>query len=75
VVHDYAVTRFVLGEFGLFADFTKNGTLANELNKALRNIDEQKMKNLARFNWVRERYGWKTIVPKMRESFLRCLER
>ena len=63
LVHDYAITRFVLGEWGFYADFSKPGGLTYLLRGALENVHD--LGNLAgqRQASVRGRFGWDHLLP------------
>jgi glycosyltransferase involved in cell wall biosynthesis len=59
VAHDYAVTRFALGEHGRFADMTKTGALA----EVLRRVDEPGAA-AARHRDAYERFSWERLKPR-----------
>jgi 1,2-diacylglycerol 3-alpha-glucosyltransferase len=68
VAHDYAVTKFVLGEEGVIIDMNQPGALA----KALRGVLAQPNTPAAaarRRESVRARFSWPVLAPQYREMF------
>jgi glycosyltransferase involved in cell wall biosynthesis len=63
LAHDYAVTRFVLGEHGGYADFTRPGALAGLLGE----MDAGSAP--ARHAFAYERFSWDRLRPRYVELF------
>ncbi|MCB0197700.1 MAG: glycosyltransferase family 4 protein [Anaerolineae bacterium] len=70
LVHDYDVTRFVLGQEGYFADFRATGSLAELIKATLTSQD--KAKKLRRHQSVYKRFSWDTLRPMYVDMILRC---
>ena len=71
-VHDYPVTRFVLGEHGRFGDLSRPGGLADLLRAhggdALRDDDGAD----ARHRFAYENFGWDALRPRYLELMRRA---
>lgn len=70
--HDYAVTRFVLGEHGHLADFTRPGGLAELL--ADRPVDDARHEPgaVARHAFAYENFSWDALRPRYLEMMRRA---
>lgn len=74
VAHDYPVTRYVLGEKGVYADLSREGTLSAVLSDpAVWQSDPAE--RIAARQSVRDRFSWEALKPVYREMFLRCANR
>lgn len=59
LAHDYDVSRDVLGNFGYYADFTKENGLSELLASTCQTLLEEKLEDkLDRFNFVKKTYSW-----------------
>jgi 1,2-diacylglycerol 3-alpha-glucosyltransferase len=63
LVHDYPITRFALGEWGLYSDFAKSGGLASLLRDSLDNLANLEKLAERRQAAVRERFSWEHLLP------------
>lgn len=70
--HDYETARFVLGDHGYFADFSKSGELSNLIPKVLDENDYNKQ-NLRHLN-ANNRFSWSKLLPKYVEMIELCLQ-
>lgn len=68
LVHDYPVTRHVLGAHGIFADLTRSGALT-ELLRAPDAVESEPQRQLARHEHARASFGWDRLRPRYRELF------
>jgi glycosyltransferase involved in cell wall biosynthesis len=62
VAHDAPVTRFVLGDEGIFADLARPGALAQAIRSAL-DLPDTRAARARRFHLVRTRFGWDELAP------------
>ena len=63
LAHDYAVTRYVLGEHGRLADFTRTGALTVLLCRLLDEGDTDEMRE-ARHKHVYDNFSWQVLTPQ-----------
>lgn len=63
IAHDHAVTRFVLGSEGLFADLRRPGALAHAVHAALDAGDTGDLR-ARRYRAVRGRFDWELLAPE-----------
>ncbi len=70
VAHDYPVSRFVLGEDGLFADLRVPGNLARQVNRALA-MEDTAAQRLRRHASISDRFDWAGLAPRYVEMFQR----
>lgn len=63
LAHNYATSRFVLGEMGYFADLRLTGSLANLILVALAETDDSTQHDL-RHRSVYERFSWDKLQPE-----------
>jgi glycosyltransferase involved in cell wall biosynthesis len=71
LVHDYGITRYVLGQEGYFADFTTPGRLTQLIEEVLRedhNFEAQSKRHRAVF----ERFAWDHLRLFYIEMIQRC---
>ncbi|MCG9891880.1 MAG: glycosyltransferase family 4 protein [Thermosynechococcaceae cyanobacterium MS004] len=73
LVHDYEVTRFVLGDEGNFSDFNKPGNLTALMQKVLsqhNNFNRLQLHNIAfkRFSWECLRKGYISLIKETVET-------
>ncbi len=62
IAHDSDVTRYVMGEWGIFTNLERPGGLATQLRNLLENpptLEFRRRQALA----VRERYAWSSLAP------------
>lgn len=69
LVHDYATSRFVLGEMGYFANLRLAGNLANLIPLALAEADDLIQRDL-RHQFVYERFSW----DKLQSEYVSLLQ-
>ncbi len=68
LTHDYAVTRYALGDHGYFGDFTRPGGLASLLgDERARANDPDRQR--ARHEHARMNFGWDGLRPRYHELF------
>ena len=70
LVHDYPTSRYVLGEFGIYGDLSKDGELASMISR-LKPDDFSKEKALARHAYAYERFSWDRLSFQYVEMFMR----
>jgi glycosyltransferase involved in cell wall biosynthesis len=71
LAHDFAITRYVLGEEGYFADFTIPGRLTQLLEQVLcedQSVEAQSARHRAAF----ERFAWNRLRPFYIEMIHKC---
>jgi glycosyltransferase involved in cell wall biosynthesis len=74
VVHENAVTKYVLAEEGFFADLSTQSNLTEALTKVLaRTISPQD--RARRRESVRRRFDWDVLAPSYIEMFRKCCEK
>jgi glycosyltransferase involved in cell wall biosynthesis len=71
LVHDYGITRYVLGENGYFADFTMPGRLTQLIEQVLRENSSAKVQS-KRHQAVFERFAWNQLRPFYIDMIHRC---
>jgi glycosyltransferase involved in cell wall biosynthesis len=71
LAHDYAITRYVLGEEGYFADFTTPGRLTQLMMQVLREDLNAEVQS-ARHRAVFERFAWDRLRPFYVRMIHRC---
>jgi glycosyltransferase involved in cell wall biosynthesis len=71
VAHDHPVMRFVLGNEGIFADLSKPGALAQQLDDGLRAVSDPAVAARRRES-VRSRFNWSILALQYREMFFDC---
>jgi 1,2-diacylglycerol 3-alpha-glucosyltransferase len=71
IAHDHPVMRFVLGSEGAFADLSRPGALASQLDAALHAAHDPAAAAHRRES-VRSRFSWPVLAPQYREMFLDC---
>lgn len=72
LTHDYDVARYILGEWGKFADFSKAGGLSSLLIKQLA-VGEDCDKRNARCDYVFNRFGWDVLRPQYLKMLMQCV--
>ena len=70
LVHDYAVTRYVLSDFGFFGDFENAGGLSLPLSHLLAHREDVDKVAIHRFAY--ERYSWSKIKWRYIAMLHRC---
>lgn len=73
LVHDYAITRFVLKDYGFFADLTVRGALATLIKQVL--VQDIKDTKHLRHQFVYERFSWDNLIPSYVKMFQKCYSR
>lgn len=73
LAHDYPVARQVLGGYGLFADFTQPGALAQLVAQAQAELPCQDGYARERHAWAYENYSWDKLRGKYLQAFLSCV--
>jgi 1,2-diacylglycerol 3-alpha-glucosyltransferase len=68
IAHDYAVTKFVLGEEGVIIDMYQSGELAKALLEVLAQPNTPAAAARRRES-VRARFSWPLLAPQYREMF------
>jgi glycosyltransferase involved in cell wall biosynthesis len=68
IAHDYPVSRFVLGEEGLFADLRLTGSLAQQVRVALA-MDDTTAQRERRHEAVSQRFDWSALAPQYVDMF------
>ena len=63
LAHDYPVARYVLGDLGFYADFTRPGGLTGLLRHCLENLPGLAQMADERRNAIRERFSWERLLP------------
>ena len=71
LAHDYPVARSVLGEYGLFGDFSAPGALA-ELIRGLRLAEESVTAKRARHQSAYDRFSWERLRERYVDMIQRC---
>jgi len=71
VVHDQAVMRYVLGEHGIFADFTCEGTMSEAITQQLLHPNTP-ADMMRRREYVRARFSWNVLAPDYARMFEQC---
>ena len=71
LVHDYAITQFVLGECGYFANFELENNLSKLIYQVLNNPDN-KYESYLRHKSVYERFSWEQLRPKYIDMIHKC---
>jgi 1,2-diacylglycerol 3-alpha-glucosyltransferase len=62
LVHDYRTSRFVLGDFGTFGDFTRIGSLSSLLSKTLlREMSDADRGS--RHAYIYKKFSWSSLRP------------
>jgi glycosyltransferase involved in cell wall biosynthesis len=74
IVHDDPVMRYVLGDEGVFGDFTHAGGLSRLLGPVLA-VPPELATAARRREAVRSRFGWNALAPAYLEMFRACRER
>src|SRR5262249_53901723 len=69
--HDHPVMRFVLGEEGVFGDFTQPGELSRLLGLLL-TAQPDPAAAARRRQAVRARFGWDALAPAYLDMFRAC---
>ncbi|HIJ88080.1 MAG TPA: glycosyltransferase [Desulfuromonadales bacterium] len=64
LIHSAPAFHFLLGDFGIYGDFTRNGGLAATLNDFLAKPQFTDEKRLAQHRFVYERFSWDRLAPK-----------
>lgn len=68
IAHDYPTSRFVLGNMGIYADLTKEGSLARLIQNLDPNYISEK-KAIVRHSYAYERFSWDKLRKKYVEMF------
>jgi glycosyltransferase involved in cell wall biosynthesis len=63
IAHDSEVTRYVMGDFGIFADLEKAGALAAALSRTFEGPPPYE-RRLAQAQAIRDRFAWQKLGPK-----------
>ena len=71
LVHEYPTSRYVLGDFGIYGDLSKQGELG-KMVASLTPLDFSEKEATARHAYVYERFSWEQLKPKYIEMFKRC---
>lgn len=71
LAHDYAITRFVLGEEGYLANFNLIGNLASLISQALAE-EHNESKRRSRHRNIYERFSWEKLRPSYVEMIQNC---
>lgn len=69
LVHDYPVTRFVLGEEGYYRDFTKPGGIVDALEQVRSPLEDPERAD-ARFQRANTYFSWQVLRERYIELFL-----
>jgi len=70
LVHDYPTSRYVLGEYGIYGDLSKDGELASMISR-LKPDDFSKEKAHARHAYAYESFSWDRLSSQYVEMFMR----
>ena len=62
LVHDYPITRYVVGEHGEFGNFTESGSLTNLLRRVIASYPEPDEVRRARSEAMQRRFGWDAMI-------------
>jgi glycosyltransferase involved in cell wall biosynthesis len=73
IAHDHPVTRYVVGEQGVFGDLTKVGALTALLPKAVADCSHEDNAG-RRWKCVRDRFSWESLRLQYCAMFERCAE-
>jgi glycosyltransferase involved in cell wall biosynthesis len=73
IVNDQAVMRYVLGEYGIFADLLKSGAMSAAIND-LANSNQSSQIKIERREYVRQKFSWQNLTPAYLEMFRNCLK-
>lgn len=68
IVHDYEISRFILGDKGYYCDLTREGNLTKCMTKILQNQLEVKQASSLHAQ-VYEHFSWDKLKPKYVELF------
>ncbi|HLH56605.1 MAG TPA: glycosyltransferase family 4 protein [Verrucomicrobiae bacterium] len=68
LAHEYPVSKYVLGEHGIFGDLTRAGSLAALLNRELKAQPDAQLIS-RRWMAVRDRFSWPVLARSYREMF------
>lgn len=71
LTHDYAITRFVMGEGGYLADLNLIGNLASLMTQALTE-GHNESKRRSRHRNIYDRFSWEQLRPSYVEMIQRC---
>jgi 1,2-diacylglycerol 3-alpha-glucosyltransferase len=72
IVHDHSVMCYVLGNQGIFADFSQPGALATAL-VALLQQPQSVEQQIQRREYVRQVFSWESLAPDYYKMFQDCL--
>jgi len=73
LVHDYPTARFVLGDMGVYGDFSKEGNLSKLIGE-LSPLEFSEEKAKARHSYAYEHFSWDKLKPKYLAMFEQCAE-
>jgi glycosyltransferase involved in cell wall biosynthesis len=68
IAHQHPVMRYVLGEFGVLGDLTRQGELARILAEELSKPSDQRQM-MRRYTAVKDRFSWPVLAPRYLEMF------
>lgn len=71
LVHDYATSRFILGDYGYYGNLNEPGAMAHML-KTLSSADFAPEIAIARHHHAYERFSWDRLRPQYVEMFQKC---
>jgi 1,2-diacylglycerol 3-alpha-glucosyltransferase len=70
IAHDGATQRYVLDEYGIYGDLSRDGMLAELVPQALAATGDE-VRN-ARHRYARSRFSWERLAPRYTEMITRC---
>lgn len=62
VVHDYAISRYVLGQYGHYGNFHEADALQQLIAAVMQTTDREDLAR-ERHRWVYERFSWDRLLP------------
>lgn len=72
LVHDYALTRYIFGDFGLYADFQQTGSLSGLISRVMAGCDLPTPERQQQM--VFDRFSWQHLRPDYVEMLNKCAE-
>jgi glycosyltransferase involved in cell wall biosynthesis len=72
LAHDYAVTRFVLGDYGVFANFEISGGLTKLIKQV--SMQDTSSNRCERFQSIYNRFSWDKLGPEYISMLEKCSE-
>jgi 1,2-diacylglycerol 3-alpha-glucosyltransferase len=74
LLHDSPNSRYIVGDFGYYADFRSPGALANLLNQLLISGASPDELRRQRRRWAFDRFSWYRLVPQYLEMLRKCMD-